>query len=207
MHGAEGDGMSAVRGTQKVPVTWQYITLKAPLKAQDPGSEAAMIIPAGTVIRLYTGVVGYANDDKSNPIKSPNSKGFSLIETLPDKQSIYWNFYKDEPQYEGLLNSLDYAKREQARLEHLWMAQVPMSDGEYKDTLVSNAMSDYYDKLNVSGVEIPKPDEGGGGGGGGGEGGGGGGGGGDQGGSIVPMLLIGAVVGAAIWAMRRGVGL
>jgi hypothetical protein len=187
--------MLAIRGTQKVPLTWQYVTLKNPLEVTDPGNVASkMTIPAGTVIRLYTGVVGYANDDKSNPIKTPNSKGFSLIETLPDSKSLFWNYYKDEPQYYGLLQSQDYAKLEPARLEHLWMVQFPKSDGKYKDTLVSQAMADYYDKLN-SGVAIPKPDEasskdeekdG-------------------EGGSyILPALVIGALAGFALYQAAKG---
>ena len=136
-------------------LAWDYVTLRSDMDALTFFGEKVVTLPEGTVLRVYSGSQEFLLPEGKQVITTPNKSGVYLVETLPDDKSKYWSVYPDETQYEVLLSSDEYKDSTKDRGKHLYALKIKMEDGSA--TLLSNAMKEYYDKLRVEGVEIPKP--------------------------------------------------
>ena len=134
---------------------WYYVKLGEDVEAISLFDGAKSTIKEGTDIRVYEGDTEIITDKGKEKIASPKN-GLYLIETIPDKVSLYWNFYPGETEYAVLVESKQYADTVEARSKHLYGAKIPFT-GFKPPIPLSEAKAQYYDKLNTP-SQIPDPD-------------------------------------------------
>ena len=131
---------------------WTYITLREDRLDAEPWTVGSPPLTKGIVLRVYEGekdvAVIQANGKKvTKKLVSPNNAGYYLVETPPDAKSRFWNAYPGQPQYEYLVEGDEYKSTLDERSKHLYNLKLNMEDGS--ETLLSNALANQYDNMQV----------------------------------------------------------
>ena len=144
-------------------VSWQMLKLRTlpkltykgyRLYSDDKGNKVEVSLDAGTPIRVYSGKIPVTLGDKSYTINSPNDKGESFVETLPDDKSRFWNFYPNTPEYQTLMQSQAFKDTAADRGTHLMWLPLNMKSDSPPD-LLDEAVKAQYDAIALPEKKAP----------------------------------------------------
>jgi hypothetical protein len=159
----QGRSLAGNEPVEQFQASWQMVKLRTLPKltykgyrlfSDAKGNKVDVMLESGTPIRVYSGKVVVIFDGKEQTINTLNSKGESLVETLPDAKSRFWNSYPTTPENLTLMQSQEFKDTNSDRLAHMMWLPIKMEGSEAPD-LLDEAIKGKYDAIKLP--EVPPP--------------------------------------------------